>query len=60
MGLRIIVSLNLFSLVQKARIKSQDTLADALQTAYQRLKTHTSGGTDLDAEILVRLASSFA
>ncbi|KAI0080871.1 hypothetical protein K474DRAFT_1704411 [Panus rudis PR-1116 ss-1] len=38
--------------VQKARIKNEDELADALKEAYARLKKHVEGqGEDLDAEI---------
>ncbi|KAJ7639449.1 Spc98 family-domain-containing protein [Roridomyces roridus] len=37
--------------VQKARINSRDELADALQTAYRKLKRQAGQNTDLDGEI---------
>ncbi|EKM59505.1 uncharacterized protein PHACADRAFT_191873 [Phanerochaete carnosa HHB-10118-sp] len=38
--------------IQKARIKSDDGYADALQNAYKRFKTLASRESDLDADIL--------
>jgi hypothetical protein len=39
-------------LAQKARIQNRDALAEALSTAYSRLKDHVKGeGQDLDQEI---------
>ena len=38
---------------KKARINSDDVLADALDKAYSFLKLKTAGHSDLDAEIQV-------
>lgn len=46
--------------VQKARIQSHDTLADALETCYKRLKEIFEKENDLDQEIKVHQALSLA
>ncbi|KAK7024260.1 hypothetical protein VNI00_016477 [Paramarasmius palmivorus] len=43
--------------VEKARIRSRDTYAEALDTCFPRLKSQAAQNTDLDAEIKLALSS---
>lgn len=44
--------------IEKARVKSQDTLANALERCYGQLNEQAEGEHDLDDEIKVSLLSS--